>query len=266
MATVSTSEKKQYDGVAAEYKSYDELPMARLEAELIRTALGDCTGLCILDLGGGSGTHARQAVAAGARLVDVADISEEMMRIGKDIDAAQVDGGASRARNIRWHVADATRPLADQAADILPAGQYDLVMANWVFDHAHTVQDLEGMWENIAAYLKPGGRFIGIRVIAPGIWAEHTQNGTYGCVYEDVEKIPGGVRCKVILTTNPPFSFGGTMMEDSYGMVNDIPRRFGIADFKIVPAEEAHVVRESPEFWKEHIERPLFAVVTGRKN
>jgi SAM-dependent methyltransferase len=260
MAT--TSEKKtQYDDVATEYKSYDDLPMARLEAELIRTALGDCTGLAILDLGGGSGTHARQAVRAGARLVDVADISEGMMQIGKEIEAQA--GGVSR---IRWHVADAARPLTDQGVEVLPPGRYDVVMANWVFDHAHTVDDLEGMWANIGACLKRGGRFVGIRVIAPGIWAEHTQTGKYGCIYEDIDTIPGGVRCKVILATRPPFSFGGTMMEDSYGMVNDIPRRFGVVDFETVPAEDTRVIREDLEFWKEHLERPLFAVVTARKD
>jgi hypothetical protein len=63
----ASGNKDQYDEMAAEYKGYTELPMYRLEAELIRRALGDCTGLAVLDLGGGSGTHARQAIKAGAR-------------------------------------------------------------------------------------------------------------------------------------------------------------------------------------------------------
>ena len=256
----ATGEKKQYDDVATEYKSYDDLPMARLEAELIRAALGDCTDLAILDLGGGPGTHARQAVKAGARLVDVADISEAMMQIGKGLES-QV-GEPSR---IRWHVADASRPLVDQAADLLPPGQYDVVMANWVFDHAHSEDDLRGMWRNIASHLKPGGKFVGIRVIAPGIWATHVETGKYGAAYEDIAPIPGGVRCKVIFRTDPPFSFGGTMMEDSYSMANAIPGGFGIADFKTIPAEESEVVKGDPEFWKEHLAEPLFAVVTATK-
>jgi len=255
-----TGEKKQYDDVATDYKSYDDLPMARLEAELIRTALGDCTDLAILDLGGGSGTHARQAVRAGSRLADVVDISEAMMQIGKDL--ASRTGEAS---HIRWHVADASRPLGDQGIELLPPGEYDVVMANWVFDHAHTEHDLRGMWRNIATYLKPGGRFVGIRVIAPGIWAEHVKIGKYGAAYEDIAPIPGGVRCKVMLRTDPPFSFGGTMMRDSYEMVNSIPTEFGMTDFKTVPAEEADIVKGDMEFWKEHLTEPLFAVVTAIK-
>jgi len=256
----ATGEKKQYDDVATEYKSYDDLPMARLEAELIRTALGDCTGLAVLDLGGGSGTHARQAVKAGARLVDVADISEAMMQIGKDI-ASLTD----EPNHIRWHVADASRPLVDQDVHLLPPAQYDLVMANWVFDHAHTEHDLRGMWRNIATHLKPGGRFVGIRVIAPGIWAAHVETGKYGAAYEDIAPISGGVRCKVIFRTDPPFSFGGTMMHDSYAMVNAIPAELGMADFKMIPAEDAQVVKEDLAFWKEHLAEPLFAVVTAIK-
>jgi SAM-dependent methyltransferase len=257
---MAASEKIQYDKVATQYKSYDDLPMAKLEAELIRKALGDCTGLKVLDLGGGSGTHARQAVNAGAELVDVADISEAMMQIGKEIEAQ-----AGRDGRIRWHFADASKPLAEQGVDLLPPGQYDIVMANWVFDHAHTVQDLTGMWENIAASVKPGGKFLGIRVIRPGIWAEHVKVGKYGGKYEDISEIPGGVKCRVILMTEPPFSFGGTMMEDSYNMTNEVPRKLGITDFEALPAEESEVVTKDPEFWKEHLEEPLFAVVTARK-
>jgi hypothetical protein len=36
-------------------------------------ALGDCTGLSVLDLGGGNGVRARHAVNLGAIAVDVVD-------------------------------------------------------------------------------------------------------------------------------------------------------------------------------------------------
>ena len=264
MAT-TTEDKAQYDGVATSYNSYDELPMARLEAELIRTALGDCTSLRILDLGGGTGTHARQAIAAGAVLVDVADISEGMMAEGKKMEAQTgrlPDGG-----EIRWHVADAAKPLAEQegASGVLGAGQYDVVMANWVFDHAGTVEDLTGMWQNIVTGLKKGGRFVGIRVIGPGIYAKHVALGTYGCKYEDIETIPNGFKCKVTLMTSPPFSFSGAALEDSYDMINNIPKELGMTDFQTVPTEDAEIVKKDPAFWKEHLDAPLFAVVTATK-
>ena len=259
-------EKTQYDGVATDYKSYDDLPMAKLEHELIRTALGDCTGLKILDLGGGSGTHARQALNAGASLVDVADISEAMMQIGKDIEASSASSHPPGRGELRWFAADAGKPLAEQGAGVLPAGSYDVVMANWVFDHAHTIDDLKGMWSNIVSSLKPGGRFVGIRVTKEGIWADYVlKTGKYGCRYEDVAEIPGGVECKVFLLTDPPFTFGGTMMEDSYARINAIPKEMGLKDFQTVPTEEAEIVKKDKEYWQEHLDQPLFAVMTAVK-
>lgn len=159
--TVASRKKTQYEEMAIEYNGYEDLPVARLEAELIGKALGDCTGLAVLDLGGGSGVYARQAVRAGAQQVDVVDISESMMRIGREIE----DKTPGKSR-IRWLLGDISKPLADQGVDTLPRGQYDITMANWVFDHAHTIDDLKGMWENIAMSLKPGGKFIGVRAIA----------------------------------------------------------------------------------------------------
>ena len=247
--------------MAIEYNSYDDLPIAHLEAELIRTALGNCTGLVVLDLGGGSGTYARQAVEAGAKQVDVVDISDAMMRVGKDIEDK-----LSKESRIRWILADASKPMADQGADVLPPGQYDIVMANWVFDHAHTVDDLRGMWLNITTSLKPGAKFIGIRAIAPGCFAEHnTKEGKYGCLRTDIKQIPGGVECKATLLTNPPFTVGVTLMEDCYKMIDDIPRQLGLTDFGTVPDIESDVVKSDPKFWKDHLEEPGFAVVTARR-
>lgn len=59
---------------------------------------------------------------------------------------------------------DAARPLGEQIGGSLRPGGYDVVMANWVFDHATSMADLKAMWENIAANLNPGGRFLGVRV------------------------------------------------------------------------------------------------------
>lgn len=81
MAT-SESLKGEYGKVAADYNNYysKASPMARLEVELFTSALGHPEGAVILDLGGGSGLKARQALDAGAKSVDVVDFSREMMR------------------------------------------------------------------------------------------------------------------------------------------------------------------------------------------
>lgn len=259
--TSASGRKEQYDEMAVEYNAYEDLPVARLEAELIKTALGDCTGITVLDIGGGSGTYARQAIKAGAKQVDVVDISDSMMQIGRDIEAS-----SSQKSRIRWFKGDGSKSLVNQGVAILPSGQYDLTMANWIFDHAHTVDDLKGMWENIVMSLKPGGKFIGVRAIAPGIYAEHNvKTGKYGCLRSDITTIPGGFQCKATLLTDPPFSVGCTLMEDSYNMVDDIPRQFGMTDFAKVLDAESETVKKDLDFWKEHLDEPCFAVITATK-
>ncbi|KAH7072068.1 S-adenosyl-L-methionine-dependent methyltransferase [Paraphoma chrysanthemicola] len=259
--TIASGKKEQYDEMAIEYNAYEDLPVARLEAELIKTALGDCTGLTVLDIGGGSGVYAREAVKAGAAQVDVVDISDSMMQIGREIEAKT--SGKSR---IRWLLGDGIQPLVEQDIDILPYGHYDITMANWIFDHACTVDDLRGMWENIAASLKPGGKFIGVRAVAPGCFADHNmKTGKYGTLRSDVKVIPGGFQCTATLLTKPPFSVGCTLMDDSYKMIDEIPRQLGMIDIAKMPDKESETIKSDPEFWQEHLNEPGIAVVIATK-
>lgn len=258
--TAASGIKAQYDEMAIEYNRYEDLPVARLEAELIRTALGECSGLNVLDLGGGSGTYAREAIQAGAQRVDVVDISDSMLQIGKDIEAQR-----SGATLIRWFLGDITQPLAAQGIEV--SGQYDIAMANWVFDHAHTVEELRGMWENIAMSLKPGGKFIGVRAVAPGCFAEHNiKTGKYGCLRTDIKPIPGGIECRATLLTKPPFSVGVTLMEDSYKLIDDIPRQLGLTNISTVPDADSEVIKADVDFWRDHQQEPCFAVVVATKS
>ncbi|KAF2027052.1 hypothetical protein EK21DRAFT_115173 [Setomelanomma holmii] len=136
--TTASGKGQQYDEIAREYNADEDLPVAGLEAELIESAFGDCTGLTILDIGGGSGVYAREA-------------------IGRDIDAKSLE----RSR-IRWLLGDGSKPLMDRGIEIPAFDLYDMTKANWIFDHAYKVNDLRGMREIIAASPKPGGKFISI--------------------------------------------------------------------------------------------------------
>lgn len=127
---MATSQSPQYESIAKGYASYDALPLAKLEQELVGKALGDCSGLTVLDLGGGNGQYARKAIELGAELADVLDISPSMLEIGIDIEAK-----SGREGKIRWFEADATKAL--HHLPLMPDG-YDVVMCNWLFDHAET--------------------------------------------------------------------------------------------------------------------------------
>jgi SAM-dependent methyltransferase len=264
MATVP---KTQYNTFAPKYASLEgEVPFSKLEAQLVDLALGDCSGLTILDLGGGNGGPARRAVEAGAAVVDVVDISAEMLRVGRETEAR-----LGRQGRIRWFEADVTRPLATQqvtaadGGDGLRADGYDVVMANWLFDHATSLADLEGMWANIVSYLRPGGRFLGIRSL--NVYAEHmsASSAKYGFCLTHIEKIPGGVKYMVDCRVQPPFSFEATSMESTYLRIDDIPRRLGLVDFAVIDPKDTEAVKEDPEFWDDFVKDPSCGVVVARK-
>lgn len=261
MATVS---KTQYDAFAPKYDGVEDTPLYKLESELIQSALGDCKGLRVLDVGAGSGLHAREAIAAGAAKVDAVDISASMLEIGKSIEAS-----LGRTDSIAWHEADVSRPLSAQdiSASLLGREEYDVVMVNWTFDHAATLDDLKGMWGNVAFYLKPSGRFLGVRVLGRGIRADYMKEGRgkYGVTFTEVEEIPNGLRYQVTFVVEQVVRFEATSMEDSYTLADEIPRQLGIVDLELVPFEDMVMVKVEKEFWGEFLEEPNFGVVKGRK-
>ncbi|KAK1833054.1 S-adenosyl-L-methionine-dependent methyltransferase, partial [Podospora conica] len=260
MATHTAIITAEYNQFAEQYSQASEhLPSGRLEKAGVRAALGDCTGLCILDLGGGTGLHVGTAIDAGASRVDVVDISEGMLRVGK-AKHASLD-------RVFWHIADVTQPLETQSLDILPPGSYDVVMGNWVMDHAGTDEALRGIWRNISAFVKTGGRFVGVRQLAVGSVDARFVNGQrkYGAVASDFETVEGGIEYTVTILTDPPFSFKGSARDDSMGMINTIPGEVGFAELELLKLETTDVVREDPAFWADFLEAPHFGVAFGRK-
>ncbi|CAG8977610.1 hypothetical protein HYALB_00011713 [Hymenoscyphus albidus] len=258
--------RSQYEDFAPKYDLIENAPSYKLEYQLIKAALGDCTGLSVLDLGGGSGLHARQAIDAGASKVDVVDVSPSMLEIGKSIEAS-----LGRTESIAWHIADVSRDISSQdiSTSLLGPGEYDVVMVNWTFDHAETLDDLRGMWANVALYLKPSGRFIGVRTCGKGLRAAYSRggNGKYGVTLTNMEDIANGVRFKVsfLVADKVVVELDATSMEDSYALVDEIPRQLGIVDFEIVPYEKMAIVKADHEYWKEFLDEPNLVVVKARK-
>lgn len=261
---MATAEKTQYNEFAGQYANAAEVPFSKIEADLVGQAMGRVTGLTILDLGGGNGVHARRAIDAGGALVDVVDISSGMLRAGEEIEKK-----LGRQGRIRWFEGDATRPLAEQITasgnDGLRAEGYDLVMANWLFDHATNLADLEGMWANVVSYLKPGGRFLGIRMLDPYTASKSPSSAKYGFTFSDVEAIPNGWKYTVECWTQPPFSFEATSMQSTYTLADDIPRRLGLVDFTTVDPRETPLVKSDSQFWEDFVKEPSCTVVLARK-
>ncbi|RYP81030.1 hypothetical protein DL770_006020 [Monosporascus sp. CRB-9-2] len=252
--------KKDYDALAGTYNNYGLLPSGQLESQLIKLALGNCKGLSILDLGGGTGLHAREAIDLGASSVDVVDVSREMLGIGEEIERQRVRESKVNNNMIRYFEADVSKPLSH-----LPLREdgYDVVMGNWIFSFADRVELLEAIFSNIVSHLKPGGRFVGVRDADP--WSPALESGKYGGSCKWVERIPRGAKYMCVLHCTPPIEFEGACLEDIYSGSTDIYEKFGLVDVKTVPYQEAEIVQKDPDFWRLFLERPNLAVVQAVK-
>lgn len=246
--------KKEYDSQAITYDDYRSVPLGILESQLILSAIGSPHDLTVLDLGGGTGYLARQMIDAGAKSVDVVDISSEMLHIGQEIEKSL------GRQSIRWLEADVSKLLHHLP---LLGQKYDLVLANWVFDHATSIEMLEGMWANLSTYIKPGGRFVGVRMENPK--AQVVLDGTYGVQMTDHVDVPGGMKYRYTIRSNPPINFEAASMEVSFSGSTVMHEKYGFEDVEIEPYENAEVIFGDPEFWKRFLDEPSLAVVKARK-
>ncbi|KAK7217179.1 hypothetical protein V2G26_005182 [Clonostachys chloroleuca] len=208
---------------AQSYNDASVLPAVLLESQLIKLAIGDAADLVVLDIGGGSEIHAREAVEAGARRVDIVDLSPEMLKVAEGMEKS-----LDRKGCMRFFEADVAKPM-----DHLPLdAEYDIVMANWVFDHAGDVDTLKAMWANISKYLKPGGRWL--------------------CIHFQFH-------------VTPAWEFDGKTVEVSYSGSLEMHEKSGLRDIEVIPYEDTKAVKSDPRYWEIWLQRPVFAVVRGTK-
>lgn len=249
-----------YDANAASYAQFLSTPLGQLEAALFTLSIPPCDAMHVLDLGGGTGLRARDALAHGAASVDVIDISSAMLSLGKAHEA-------SIGRDaITWYQADVSRPLDHLG----PLGPYDVVIANGIFDHAGSVEELEGMWANAAAYLKPGGKVVANWNDPFSRVAREGGGGKYGVVFTDFEDMQEGggggkgVKFHYRTTTEPALDFQSMALEAYYKQPFEIARNW-FEEFEVVKWEDTEVVQKDPEFWREYLEDPILYIFTARK-
>lgn len=177
-----------------------------------------------------------------------------MMRAGQEVEKSLGREGAV----IAWHMGDVTQSLAH--LPLRPS--YDLVLVGWTFDHAHDLAEYEGIWRNAAAYLKPGGRIISVRVgdIRGVAW-----DGRYGEVSSAIEETADGVHYRYALLLDPPLEFEASSLNVSITGNTELPEKYGFTDFSSMAPEDTSVVKADPDFWKPFVDNPAFVVFHATK-
>lgn len=138
----------------SEIYDHDGNPLLALEGPVVRAALGDVSGLDLLDLGCGTGRHALWAAGQGARVTAV-DFSEGMLA------QARRKPGAERVRFLS-HDLNQPLPFADD---------FDLVVSGLVLEH---LADLQPFFGEVRRVLRPGGRAV-ISAMHPAMFLKGSQ-------------------------------------------------------------------------------------------
>jgi malonyl-CoA O-methyltransferase len=139
----------------AEVYDRDLNPLIALEEPRVRQALGDVSGLTVLDLGCGTGRHALWLAAAGAR-VSAVDFSEGML------SEARRKPGASA---VSFLVHDLHQPLPFEAA------AFDRIVSGLVLEH---LSDLRAVFAEARRVLKPDGRAV-VSAMHPAMFLKGAQ-------------------------------------------------------------------------------------------
>lgn len=146
----------QWDKHGAIYTQVKSRPIPMLQNRHAEEALGDLSGMRVLDAACGTGFFSQRIAAIGATEVVGIDISPGM------IENARAELSNTEDR-IRYLVGDF------EEADLLGSvgleamkGTFDVVFAGYLLNYAADWQRMAKMFNNISLALKPGGRLIAL--------------------------------------------------------------------------------------------------------
>jgi 2-polyprenyl-3-methyl-5-hydroxy-6-metoxy-1,4-benzoquinol methylase len=149
-ATMTTD----YDPIAEQYKRSKMQPWRTyIESYTLMKLVGDLKNKSVVDFACGEGFFSRLLRLQGAAKVLGVDLSERMIELARQQEAAQPLG-------IEYRVGDG-RNLK------LPP-EHDLAVAAYLLNYARNREELGAMCRSVAGCLKPGGRFVTVNT-NPGL-------------------------------------------------------------------------------------------------
>jgi malonyl-CoA O-methyltransferase len=146
--------REGYDRWSVLY-DHDTNPLPALEEPVVRRLVGDVRGLRALDLGCGTGRHARWLARAGARVVAI-DFSAGMLAQAR----AKIDPS-----RVHFGVADLNQPLP------LAPRSFGLVVSGLVLEH---LRDLDHFFHEVRHMLEPSGRAV-VSAMHPAMFLRGSQ-------------------------------------------------------------------------------------------
>ena len=237
-----------YDSVASDYDIIWSVPAVKILFPLLDSnlkRLGPWNGASVLDLACGTGIGLREMQKLGATKLVGVDISNDMLVMAK---------ATSPTACLELHHADCSLPLEHLG---LPKAGFDLVLGMWLLNYPENRAQMGAMWQNIATYLKPKSRFVGIIQNQDTVHPSSMQNKweDYGARETNLEVLPSGdgVRMHVEFNTAPKVEFDTFVLKKE--ILEEEAKRAGFQNLHYVrPGEEVKgEVQERNEAWWEEL-------------
>ncbi|MFF7726745.1 class I SAM-dependent methyltransferase [Streptomyces sp. NPDC008001] len=235
----------QYDRIGGDYELSKLLPLTRfVERPGVLGLLADVRGRSVLDLACGTGVYSRHARRLGARRVLGVDISPKMVEVGRAAEEHEPLG-------VEYAVGD--------GADLPRLGDFDVVLAAYLFNYAGSPDVMARMARSCARNLREGGELRAF-VAHPDFDFGRPLPETYGFSFGREPDPAHEGRIRVTAHTRPPVSFSAYLP----------PRRvyeeaFAAAGFhgcawSPVPLSVEGVLEYGPEYWDDFRANPPWVV------
>ncbi|APA11737.1 hypothetical protein SS1G_05223 [Sclerotinia sclerotiorum 1980 UF-70] len=257
----------QYDSIGAKYDTLNVMPIQQIQHVAMKRLIGTFDSpKRVLELACGTGFYTRQMVSWGASHVTALDISPAM------VSTAQKSLPAEMKDNVTFCVGDCARPDIWDSAELKDQkGTFDLVVAAWLLNYAPSRAEMQRMFENIYAALKPGGKFVGLTVHAAIIDKFQpddplNENEKHlGTVYEVLGKVDDGYRTCCHAFTEPEIKWEFYFLREDVYSKAALGAGMGELEWNVVLPGEEQVEKLGKEYWQSYLDRPKAAICISRK-
>lgn len=141
-------ERAEYDAIGDRYSEAKQQPFRiHMEAYTLETLAGDVSGASVVDFACGDGFYSRRFKRRGAGRTLGIDASEEMVALGRRAEEALPLGCTYTHGDV---------------GDAHGLGSFDLAIAAYLLNYAHTRDELRRFCAVAFASLRPGGRLLGV--------------------------------------------------------------------------------------------------------
>lgn len=228
----------KYDNIVDQYVAYASAsPTRPVEVRTMLQLAGRIEGCDVLDLACGSGYYGREFLRHGARSALGVDQSQGMIDFARALSAHRGDDMIFEAHDILAMPFD---------------GEYDIVLASYLFNYAKSLEELRRMFEAVVPHVKRGGRLV-IQTLNPDFRLAMGNYAAYGV--KVLEEVPWqqGARLQLEFPGSPPAQITNYRWErDHYEWAARLAG-FSASHWHEPTLQEADIAARSPGYWEGYV-------------